>query len=201
MKYNPEEVELLQPDYMGFIFWENSPRYVDGIIPSISRRIKKVGVFVDASIEEILQKVAKYGLQVVQLHGQETPELCKKLKDVGIEVIKAFGVKDTFDFSVLTPYEDNCDFFLFDTKSELPGGSGYAFDWEILEDYPSTKPFFLSGGIGMENIDDVLTFLYRPESKHCYALDVNSKFEEKPGLKDIERLKEFKKRLENELSR
>lgn len=201
MKFNPEEVELLQPDYMGFIFWKNSPRYIDGIIPSISLKIKKVGVFVNASIEEILQMVAKYGLNMVQLHGQESPELCKQLKNVGVGVIKVFGIKETFDFSVLKPYEEHCDFYLFDTKGKLPGGNGYAFDWEVLENYPSTKPYFLSGGIGLENIDNLLTFLYRPESKYCHAFDINSKFEIEPGLKDIEKLKEFKKRLENELSR
>lgn len=201
MKYNPDEVELLQPDYMGFIFWEKSPRYVNSILPSISLKIKKVGVFVNSPIEEILQKVSKYGLLMVQLHGQESPELCEKLKNVGVAVIKVFSVDDSFDFSVLKPYEKVCDYYLFDTKGKLPGGNGYAFDWEVLEEYPSTKPFFLSGGIGMENIDDVLTFLYRPESKYCHAIDLNSKFEIKPGKKDIEKLKEFKKRVENELSR
>jgi len=201
MKTNPDEVALLAPDYMGLIFWEKSPRFVNGRLPSISNKIKKVGVFVNADIEEILGKVAKHGLKLVQLHGKESPELCKKIQDVGIKVIKVFGIDDTFDFSVLAPYEDVCDYYLFDTKGKLPGGNGYTFDWEVLEGYPSTKPFFLSGGIGLENIDDILTFLYRPESKYCHAIDVNSKFELKPGLKDIEQLKEFKKRVENELSR
>lgn len=201
MKYNPEEVETLQPDYMGFIFWEKSPRYLGGVLPSISREIKRVGIFVDASVEEILQKVAQYGLTMVQLHGQEPPELCDHLKNLGIGVIKVFGVEDSFDFSVLEPYENVCDYYLFDTKGKLPGGNGYVFDWEVLEDYPSTKPFFLSGGIGLENIDEILTFLYRPESKYCHAIDVNSKFETKPGHKDIEKLKEFKTRIDDELSR
>lgn len=201
MKFNPVEVEALQPDYMGFIFWEKSPRNIDVAVPAISLKIKKVGVFVNAPIEDILQKVAKYGLQLVQLHGNESPELCEKLQNLGLKVIKAFGVAETFDFTTLEPYEEVCDYYLFDTKGKLPGGNGYAFDWEVLENYPSTKPFFLSGGIGLENIDDILIFLYRPESKYCYAIDVNSRFETKPGLKDIEKLKEFKKRLENELSR
>ncbi len=201
MKFNPVEVEALQPDYMGFIFWEKSPRYLNGVLPSISRKIKRVGVFVNASVEEILQKVTIYGLQLVQLHGQESAEVCKKLKDLGIGVLKVFGIEETFDFSLLEPYEEVCDYYLFDTKGKLPGGNGYAFDWEVLENYPSTKPFFLSGGIGLENLDDILIFLYRPESKYCHAIDVNSRFETKPGLKDIEKLKEFKKRLENELSR
>ncbi len=201
MKYNPEEVETLQPDYMGFIFWEKSPRYLGGVLPSISRKIKRVGIFVDASVEEILQKVAQYGLTMVQLHGQESPELCDHLKNLGIGVVKVFGVDDSFDFSVLEPYENVCDYYLFDTKGKLPGGNGYAFDWEVLEDYPSTKPFFLSGGIGLENIDEILTFLYRPESKYCHAIDVNSKFETKPGHKDIKKIKEFKTRIDDELSR
>lgn len=201
MKINPDEVATLAPDYMGLIFWEKSPRYVNGVMPTISNKIKKVGVFVNASIEDILAKVAKYGLKLVQLHGQESPELCKKIQAVGIKVIKVFGVDDTFDFSVLAPYEGVCDYYLFDTKGKLPGGNGFTFDWEVLEDYPSTKPFFLSGGIGLENIDEILTFLYRPESKYCYAIDVNSRFEVQPGLKDIKQLKEFKNRVENELSR
>lgn len=201
MKFNPVEVEALQPDYMGFIFWEKSPRNIDVVIPSISQKIKKVGVFVNATIEEILQKVSAYGLQLVQLHGSESPELCEKLQNIGLKVIKVFGIGEAFNFSILKDYEEVCDYYLFDTKGKLPGGNGYTFDWEVLENYPSTKPFFLSGGIGLENIDDILIFLYRPESKYCHAIDVNSRFETKPGLKDIEKLKEFKKRLANELSR
>ncbi|MGD1947206.1 MAG: phosphoribosylanthranilate isomerase [Croceivirga sp.] len=201
MKYNPLEVAALQPDYLGFIFYDKSPRNIDVIIPSLPLNIKKVGVFVNATAEEILQKVAKYGLNMVQLHGQENPELCLHLKNLTIGVIKVFGVDENFDFCTLEPYESSCDYYLFDTKGKLPGGNGYTFDWEVLEDYPSDKPYFLSGGIGMENIDEILTFLYRPESKYCHALDVNSRFETKPGLKNITKIKEFKKRIENELSR
>ena len=201
MKYNPLEVAALQPDYLGFIFYDKSPRNIDVIIPSLPLNIKKVGVFVNATAEEILQKVAKYGLNMVQLHGQENPELCLHLKNLTIGVIKVFGVDENFDFCTLEPYESSCDYYLFDTKGKLPGGNGYTFDWEVLEDYPSDKPYFLSGGIGMENIDEILTFLYRPESKYCNALDVNSRFETKPGLKNITKIKEFKKRIENELSR
>ena len=201
MKYNPLEVAALQPDYLGFIFYNKSPRNIDVIIPSLPLNIKKVGVFVNATAEEILQKVAKYGLNMVQLHGQENPELCLHLKDLKIGVIKVFGVDENFDFCTLEPYESACNYYLFDTKGKLPGGNGYTFDWEVLEDYPSDKPYFLSGGIGMENINEILTFLYRPESKYCHALDVNSRFETKPGLKNITKIKEFKKRIENELSR
>jgi phosphoribosylanthranilate isomerase len=199
MKYNPMDVANLQPDYLGFIFYEKSPRNIDLVIPSLPLSIKKVGVFVNATAEEILEKVAKYGLNMVQLHGEESPELCQHLRNLNLGVIKVFGVDEKFDFSVLEPYENSCDFYLFDTKGKLPGGNGYVFDWEVLEGYPSTKPFFLSGGIGMENIDEILTFLYRPESKYCYALDVNSRFEIKPGLKDIDKLTAFKRKLQNEL--
>ena len=201
MKYNPLEVAALQPDYLGFIFYDKSPRNIDVIIPSLPLNIKKVGVFVNATAEEILQKVAKYGLNMVQLHGQENPELCLHLKNLTIGVIKVFGVDENFDFCTLEPYESSCNYYLFDTKGKLPGGNVYTFDWEVLEDYPSDKPYFLSGGIGMENIDEILTFLYRPESKYCHALDVNSRFETKPGLKNITKIKEFKKKIKNELSR
>ena len=145
MKFNPVEVEALEPDFMGFIFWEKSPRYLDSIMPIISSKIKKVGVFVNATPEEILKKVTKYSVQMVQLHGKESPELCNHLRNLGIGVIKVFGVDETFNFSVLEPYERVCDYYLFDTKGKLPGGNGYVFDWEVLENYPSTKPFFLVG--------------------------------------------------------
>ncbi len=215
MKYqeNILAVTKLQPDYLGFIFHKNSPRYFENIIPKIPNTIKKVGVFVDAELNDINDKINKYDLQAVQLHGNETPEFCRKLKEIChfersekshqeipasaemTEIIKVFSIKDTFNFDVLKPYENVCDYFLFDTKGKLPGGNGYAFNWNVLKNYPSTKHFFLSGGIGLEQIESVLLFLQRPESKYCYAIDVNSKFEIKPGLKNIEQLDEFKTNL------
>ena len=140
----------------------------------------------------------EFELQAVQLHGKESPEFCKDLKEndtiqeLGIlKIIKVFSIKDDFDFSILEEYETICDYYLFDTKGKLPGGNGYTFSWEVFKNYPSTKPFFLSGGIGMEEIDKISDFLLRPESKYCYAIDLNSKFEEKPGRKQIEKLKTF----------
>ena len=192
---NIEAVAALQPDYLGFIFHEDSPRYFDNVIPDLSANIKRVGVFVDKPIEFIVGKIEKYSLNVIQLHGYESPEVCKLLKSANVEVIKVFSINDEFDFSVLEVYENVCDYFLFDTKGRLPGGNGYSFDWKVLKDYPSTKPFFLSGGIGLDEIDSILSFLRSQESKYCYALDVNSKFESKPGLKRIEQLKEFKTSL------
>ena len=200
MKYqeNIEVVAALQPDYMGFIFYDKSPRLVDSEIPDVSKNIKKMGVFVNETIEGIIDKVEKYSLQAVQLHGNESAEFCGELKSIFehceksfIEIIKVFSVKDDFDFSILEPYEEVCDYYLFDTKGKLPGGNGFTFNWEVLKNYPSNKPYFLSGGIGLEEIDNVLSFLRRQESKNCYAIDINSKFELKPGLKDIEKLKTF----------
>src|SRR6056297_3751442 len=199
MKYNPLEVASLRPDYLGFIFWEPSSRYFDGEIPFISPSIKKIGVFVDASIVYITETVKKYGLNGVQLHGKESPSYCKSLKEKelgsDVEIIKVFSIKKDFDFSILKEYEKVSDYFLFDTKGKLPGGNGYTFDWAVLKAYPSTKPYFLSGGIGLDNMSDIKEFLKSPKAKYCYAVDVNSKFEDKPGLKKIEKLEEFKKVL------
>jgi len=197
MKYqdNIAEVASLQPDYLGFIFYEKSARYLNGIIPELPEAIKKVGVFVNATLEEINEKVNKYSLQAVQLHGNEAPEFCKKLKSLDIEIIKVFSIKDTFDFSVLKSYESFCDYFLFDTKGKLPGGNGYAFNWDVLNNYPSEKPFFLSGGIGLEEIENLQNFFKTKASKKCHVIDVNSKFEIEPGLKSIELLKKIKSRL------
>ena len=220
MKLNPAEVANLRPDYLGFIFWEPSSRFFDDEIPELSEGIQKVGVFVDAPIEILLEKVDKYGLHAVQLHGKESPEFCSQLQtelnkikvDASIpvghanegktplvyenpKIIKVFSIEDSFDFRLLEPFEAFCDFYLFDTKGKLPGGNGYAFDWRVLQNYPSNKPYFLSGGIGVEDAEAIKKFKNRPEAGYCYAIDVNSKFEIEPGLKDIEKLKEFCKLL------
>ncbi|MEB8330646.1 phosphoribosylanthranilate isomerase [Flavobacteriaceae bacterium KMM 6897] len=200
MKYaeNMEAVAHLGPDYLGFIFWEPSKRVFTGDLGRLPSNIKKVGVFVDATLDEIIQKVLEFGLQTVQLHGKESPKFCKDLKELyktqqqgTLETIKVFSIKDDFDFSILAEYEAVCDYYLFDTKGKLPGGNGYTFSWEVLKNYPSTKPFFLSGGIGLEELDKLATFLQRPESQYCHAIDVNSRFEVEPGRKQIEKLKTF----------
>ena len=144
MKYpeNILEVGSLLPDYMGFIFWEKSARYFDGEILNLPKSIKKVGVFVNATSEEILEKIEKYDLQAVQLHGSESVKFCESLKNILpklIDIIKVFSILDTFDFAELKPFEDVCDFFLFDTKGKLPGGNGTTFDWKVLKNYTSTK--------------------------------------------------------------
>jgi len=197
MKYkdNITEVASLQPNYLGFIFHNKSARYFNGTIPKLPKTVKKVGVFVDASINEIIEKVNKYNLQAVQLHGNESSEFCKNLNSLNIEIIKVLSIKDTFDFSILNPYESVCDYYLFDTKGQLPGGNGYAFNWNVLKDYPSDKHYFLSGGIGLEETENLQDFLKTEASNKCYAIDVNSKFEIEPGLKNIELLKKFKSQL------
>ena len=189
MKYpdNILEVASLLPDYMGFIFWEKSARYFDGIIPELPKSIKKTGVFVNATQEEILEKLSQYDLQAIQLHGQESVEFCLALKEkinYKIEIIKVFSVSDIFDFNLLKPFEDVCDYFLFDTKGKLPGGNGTTFDWKVLQKYPSTKPFFLSGGIGIDELEAVNEIL--KTNLPIHAIDVNSKFETEPGLKNIQ---------------
>ena len=185
------EVGALLPDFMGFIFWEKSSRYFDDEIPMLPKSIKKVGVFVDESFEIVVSKIDKHNLDCIQLHGNESIEFCKKLKELPIEIIKVFSIKDNFDFTVLKEYEGVCDYFLFDTKGELPGGNGTTFDWNLLKEYPSKKPFFLSGGIGIEQIK-ILKEMNLP----IYAIDVNSKFETEPGLKNTELLKSFQSQIE-----
>lgn len=199
MKYqeNIIEVATLQPDFLGFIFYEKSGRFFDDIMPQLPKSIKKIGVFVNASLETILETTKKYDLQMLQLHGEEPPEYCKKLQAKHIEIIKVFSIKDNFNFDDLQAFEKVCDYYLFDTKGNLPGGNGYTFNWEILKNYTSTKPYFLSGGIGLENIEHLKMFFKTEASKYCYAIDVNSRFEITVGLKNLEALKRFKTKLNN----
>lgn len=200
MNHNLEEVATLQPDYLGFIFWEPSSRYFSGEMPAVPSAIKKVGVFVDASLEEVLEKVAHYQLDAVQLHGKESADYCHALKERflsfraqsrNLETIKVFSIKDDFNFGVLKEYEEVCDYFLFDTKGKLPGGNGYTFDWSVLKKYTSNKPYFLSGGIGLDSKEKLKDFLNSNASENCFAIDVNSKFETAPGLKNMDDLKVF----------
>ena len=221
MKYqdNIVQVAALEPDYLGFIFYKKSARHFDAVIPELPKSIKKVGVFVNANLEEVIKNINIHNLQAVQLHGEESPEYCLKLKrhyenrnnevissketncfdiekkfriNKSFEIIKVFSIKNEFNFDVLKPYEAVCDYFLFDTKGKLPGGNGYTFDWNVLNNYPSTKPFFLSGGIGLEESEKLKEFHQNKASKYCYAIDVNSKFEMEAGLKDINLLRKFK---------
>ncbi len=186
---NIQEVAALKPDYMGFIFFEKSTRNFSGEIPEIDSRIKKTGVFVNASLKFIQEKINEFNFKAVQLHGKETAAFCKKVKELGVEVFKVFSVKNDFNFSVLNAYEGIVDYFLFDTKGEQPGGNGFVFDWKLLQSYKSKTPFILSGGIGLNEVTAVKEIL--KTDLPIYALDINSKFEIEPALKNVEALKEF----------
>jgi phosphoribosylanthranilate isomerase len=199
MKYseNIQEIATLKPDYLGFIFWDKSSRKFDlKELPKLDSNIKKVGVFVDASLEEIQNKIKTFQLDVIQLHGKESVDYCANLKNENIEIIKAFSIYNDLDFSQLKAYENVVDYFLFDTKGKLPGGNGTTFDWQVLENYNLQKPFFLSGGIGLNEISKTKEFLDSKLSKYCYAIDVNSRFETEPGLKNKIDLEKFKKLLD-----
>lgn len=187
---NLEEVASLQPDYLGFIFYPQSPRYVDdlSVLKSVPSSIKKVAVFVNAKIDDALEIVADYDFDAVQLHGSEKPDYCSQFKSATIEVIKAFGINDDFDFSTLKRYKDACDSFLFDTKADSHGGTGKTFNWQVLQQYKEAKPFFLSGGIGVENLHEVNNILNY--GLPIYGLDLNSKIEVSPGLKDVQKVKQ-----------
>lgn len=203
---NITDIAALNPDYLGFIFYEKSKRYVGEDFDEAAtyhlpteksprfrdtagqaKGIKKIGVFVNASMEYVLSKVKRYGLDLVQLHGEESPEFCRDLQRNNIPVIKVFAVGQTFDFSVLEPYKPHCNYFLFDTKGKEKGGNGMVFNWEVLKDYDNEKPFFLSGGLSLENVGKVKEL----QSLNIVAIDVNSGFEVAPALKDVEKVKQL----------
>lgn len=189
---NIEQLLALKPDYMGFIFYEKSPRDAEDVLDQevlrkFPEQTKKVGVFVNADLGLVKEKVKTFGLDYVQLHGDESVEYVAELFAVGIKVIKVFSVGDEFDFEGLDIYNPFVDFFLFDTKGKARGGNGEVFNWEILKDYNQEVPFFLSGGIDLENIDSLKAL----EDMNIHAIDVNSKLELTPGFKDIERVKKL----------
>ena len=185
------EVAALQPDYMGFILWDGSKRHCPNP-QQAPEGITKVGVFVDAAVAEIEDAIEDHKLGAVQLHGNESPGLCRELQGKA-QVIKAFGVGESFDFDTLLDYLPYCDFFLFDTKGPMPGGNGTTFDWSILENYAFDLPFFISGGIGLAEIEKINEL--RRTDLPVYAIDINSKFEIAPARKDAEQLKKFKEKL------
>jgi len=179
---NISEISNLNPDFMGFIFWTKSKRFFNEENINISGEIKKVGVFVNQRFELILEKINKYKLDFIQLHGDETPQFCKRFESY-CKVIKVFNIGKDFDFEKLSSFEEVCDYFLFDTKGDSYGGSGIKFNWEILKNYNSKKPFFLSGGIEINDLREIEKIVnYKIPLK---GIDINSKFEIKPGLKDF----------------
>lgn len=184
---NIHEVAALGPQYLGFIFYRESPRFVgdDFQMPSISKSIRKVGVFVNATTEEILAKVKAHKLDLVQLHGHEGVEQCKELKHHNLLIIKAFSIGDKFSFQDLNCYHEAVDYFLFDTKGKYYGGNAARFDWSILNDYDQQTPFFLSGGLSPENIKDVNAL----KDMNIHAVDINSGVEFSPAIKNISKVK------------
>ena len=185
---NISEIKNLNPDFMGFIFWPKSKRFFKKKTINVSNNIKKVGVFVNQEYDLIINKVNQFNLDFVQLHGNESSEFCDKIKAY-CKVIKVFNIGNEFDFEKLNLFEKVCDYFLFDTKGDAYGGNGIKFDWNILKKYNSKKPFLLSGGIDINDFQDVLKIekLKIP----LLGIDINSKFEIKPGLKDCKKVKEL----------
>ena len=181
----------LQVDWMGFIFAECSPRYAGGLAPdvccAIPGKIDRVGVFVDVPFAGMLEKAGEYGLNSIQLHGEESPDVCKSLRKEGFEVIKAFPVAVAEDFCPVAAYEGSCDYFLFDTKTPLRGGSGIPFDWNLLRHYTGDTPFLLGGGVGPGSAAEIKG-INHPK---LAGVDLNSRFEVSAGLKDIALIRRF----------
>ena len=189
---NIQEIASLKPDLMGFVFHPASPRYAGNVpgermFANFPEGIVKTGVFVNESADLMLNHVQSFGLHAVQLHGDESPDICNMLRSRGLLVIKAFGIAGDLDPSKMKPYISCSDYLLFDTSSRVPGGSGESFNWDLLDNYDLEHPFFLSGGINpgdMEKIREI-------KNPALYGIDINSKFELEPGLKDFDRVKDF----------
>lgn len=190
MPENIISISDAKPDYMGFIFYDKSPRSAHGINPDIikkiSKKIKCVGVFVNESIKNIEKIMQQYALNVVQLHGKESPEMCKEL-GTKYEVIKSISISSEEDIKDSYAYEKSCNYLLFDTKTPSHGGSGVKFDWELISNYRGNTPFFLSGGITPEDTERVSNISH----PLLYGIDINSKFETTPGVKNVEACKNF----------
>lgn len=184
---NVQSVASLHPDYMGFIFYKESPRFVGGdfSLQGEYEATRKVGVFVNETTGEILRKLKSIDSTTAQLHGNESVAQCDDLKSRGIEVIKVFSVDDDFDFQKTNDYKDVADYFMFDTRGKLYGGNAKTFDWTILERYDQSVPFFLSGGLNTDNVK----VLSRLDGMNIHAVDLNSGVEDEPGLKNIDKIK------------
>lgn len=190
---NRKAVEKLPVDLLGYIFYPPSKRYVGenpdtGLFGSGK---PKAGVFVDENVFEMLALAKNLNFDYVQLHGKENPKTCKIIRAQGLKVIKAFNLNEAFDFTLLKTYEKTVDYFLFDTKTNLPGGSGKKFDWSILEKYEGEIPFFLSGGIQPDDAEKIRGLDHR----QLFGIDLNSGFEDEPGVKNIEKLENFIKEI------
>lgn len=191
---NISAISNLEIDMIGFIFYEKSARFIKEDPTNIQQvksidNQKTVGVFVNAQIPEVLDKLGTYELDYIQLHGDESPEYCQNLKAVWpeIQIIKAFSVDQNFDFAKTLPYQSTCSLFLFDTKGEKRGGNGIRFDWTLLNNYDGELPFLLSGGIDLEHVEEIKNFRH----PKLIGIDLNSRFEFSPGLKDVDKISTF----------
>ncbi|MCF8378109.1 MAG: phosphoribosylanthranilate isomerase [Bacteroidales bacterium] len=189
---NLKEIIKLKPDFLGFIFYPPSPRYVKNkLVPAdlqcIPELVKKTGVFVDSSVNEVEEIVSSYQLNYIQLHGNESVEYCSELASGGYKILKAFRIHQDFNFEIIKEYIPFCEYFLFDTLTRDYGGSGKKFNWEILKSYKFSHPFLLSGGIGLEDTSEIQTFNHPSFA----GIDLNSRFELKPGIKDVNKLDKF----------
>ena len=187
---NIREVEALGIDMMGFIFWPKSSRYVSQRPDYLPKRVKRVGVFVDENPEQVKRLADDYGLDYIQLHGHETPEVISYLRTPALphpRILKAFNISTAEDLIQTQPYEGLVDCFLFDAKGKSVGGNGEKFNWDVLDAYQGNTPFLLSGGIGPDDAERVNAF-YHPK---CIGIDLNSRFELAPGLKDVNALRRF----------
>jgi phosphoribosylanthranilate isomerase len=188
---NIRATEQLGVDWLGFIFWPNSSRYVATLPAYLPSAAKRVGVFVDASIEDVTIKASDYQLDIIQLHGHESREYVSEIRNRGLAVMKAISISNRDDIATSMVYEGIANYFLFDTKCKTVGGSGEHFDWSVLNAYDGSTPFLLSGGIGSDDVERVRNFCH-PE---CIGIDLNSRFEISPALKDINKLKQFIQQL------
>jgi len=190
---NIREVDQLRVDWMGFIFYPGSSRFVKEVPSYLPRKAKRVGVFVNEEPPVIFERARQFGLDIIQLHGNESPSLCQALRDYNLEVIKAFSIESDKPFPTekVERYEGYCDCFLFDTQTVLHGGSGRKFDWQVLTDYKGETSFLLSGGISPEDEEVIQAFKH----SRWVGVDLNSRFESSPAIKDVSLLKEFIKNI------
>lgn len=188
---NIRAVEAAGADWIGFICYSRSPRFVAGIPAYLPRQCKRVGVFVNETVEQMVARAKELQLDYLQLHGAESPDTCRILHRLGFRLIKAFAPKCAFDFEPTTVYAPYCDYLLFDTPCTGFGGSGKTFDWALLSHYTGETPFLLSGGIRPESLNDLLSFRH----PRWAGVDLNSGFESSPGMKDAQALKAFIRQL------
>jgi phosphoribosylanthranilate isomerase len=186
---NIREVEQLSIDWMGFLFYPKSSRYVSEVPAYLPTKCKRIGVFVDASTDEIIKKIHDVSLDAIQLHGNESPEQISHLLSLTshLSIIKAFNIATAEDLKSTASYTGLADYFLFDTKGQSVGGNGEKFDWSVLSNYEGDTPFLLSGGIGPDDAARVSSFRH----PKCVGIDLNSKFESSPAFKDVTTLSRF----------